>query len=232
MKSLLRLLFAIALLAGPIAGAAVFEGRMTLTMTSGKDRATDLNYAIKGHLIRLEIAGGKEQVAMIMDAKKMEMITLMAEQKMYMVMSVKGVADSAQKSMNSDEYSIEKTGRTEKILGYTCEEYVSTDKKRSVKTEIWMAEGLGTFMGLGAGGGGGPFGGGRGKGQSWEEAFKGKPGMPLRVVSRDARSKETFKMEATKIEPGSLPDSLFAPPADYQKFEMPDLGGLNPFRKK
>ena len=39
-------------------------------------------------------------------------------------------------------------------------------------------------------------------------------------------------MEATKIEPGTLPDSLFVPPADYQKFEMPDLGGLNPFRKK
>ena len=232
MKSLLRLLFAAALLAGSAAFAAVFEGRMTLSMSSGKDRAQDLNYAIKGHLIRLELTG-KEQFAMIMDAKKMEMTSLMPEQKMYMVMSVQGVAESAQKAATGDDFSVEKTGRSEKILGYNCEEYVSTDKKRGVKTEIWVADGLGTFMGLGAGGGGGgPFGGGRAKGPTWEEAFKGKPGMPLRVVSHDAKGKETFKMEATKIEPGSLPDSLFVPPADYQKFEMPDLGGLNPFRKK
>ena len=33
-------------------------------------------------------------------------------------------------------------------------------------------------------------------------------------------------MEATKIEPGTLPDSLFVPPAGYQKFSMPNMGDM------
>lgn len=47
--------------------------------------------------------------------------------------------------------------------------------------------------------------------------------FPLRVVSTDKGSKETFRMEATEVKKESLPDSLFAPPADYQKF---DMGGM------
>ena len=82
-------------------------------------------------------------------------------------------------------------------------------------------------------GGGGLFGGRKAAaGAKWEEALKGHGGFPLRVVSRDAKSNESFRMEATKIEPGSLPASLFTPPAGYEKFQMPDLGNLNPFRKK
>ncbi len=46
------------------------------------------------------------------------------------------------------------------------------------------------------------------------------------MVSRDAKGKEVYKMEATKVEPGKLPESLFQPPADFQKFQMPSLGGL------
>ena len=33
-------------------------------------------------------------------------------------------------------------------------------------------------------------------------------------------------MEATKIEPGSLPASLFQPPAGWQKFQMPSMGDM------
>ena len=60
----------------------------------------------------------------------------------------------------------------------------------------------------------------------FKEALKGKGGFPLRVISHDAKGKETFKMEATKIEPGPLPDSLFVPPASYKRFDMPNMGSL------
>ena len=83
-----------------------------------------------------------------------------------------------------------------------------------------------------ANGGGGPFGGRKSANAAkWEEALKGKEGFPLRVVTHDAKSKETFKMEATKIEPGTLSAALFLPPEGYQKFQMPDFGGLNPFKR-
>ena len=97
--------------------------------------------------------------------------------------------------------------------------------------EVWAAEGLGTFMGLGNNGGGGGMGGMFGGKKSanaakWEEALKGKGGFPLRVVTRDGKGKDSFKMEATKIEPGSLPDSLFVPPPGYSKFQMPSFGDM------
>lgn len=74
--------------------------------------------------------------------------------------------------------------------------------------------------------GGGHRGGGGAAAAKWEEALKGKGGFPLRVVTHDASGKATYKMEATKIEPGSLSDGLFAPPEGFKKFSMPDFGGM------
>ena len=101
--------------------------------------------------------------------------------------------------------------------------------------EVFRADQDGVFMGLG---GGNPMmGGGSRRGSNsaagagtWEQALKGTGGFPLRVISRDASGKETFRMEATKISPGAQPDSAFEPPADYQKFAIPGMGGAgNPF---
>jgi hypothetical protein len=162
------------------------------------------------------------------------MLMLMPEQGMYMVMPIKKPIEQAAKQAGESTAEIERTGKTETILGYKCDEIVVKDK--GSVTEMWVATDLGTFMGLGGGPGGGGgmgamFGGGRkggggGAGAKWEEVLKGKGGFPLRVISHDAGGKETFKMEATKIEPGTLPDSLFVPPPGMQKFNMPDMGGM------
>jgi hypothetical protein len=146
---------------------------------------------------------------------------------MYMVMSIKKPVEKAMEKQGESTADIEVTGKTETILGYKCNQILVKDK--GTVTDMWVAEGLGVFMGLGNGGGGGGGMFGRGKpanAAKWEEALKGKGGFPLRVISRDAKGKESFKMEATKIEPGTLPDSLFLPPEDYKKFQMPDLGSM------
>lgn len=231
MKNLLRSIFLgglLSVLALP-GFAAAFEGKVSLAMTSGKNTQV-IDYAMKEGALRMEIAAEGSKFSSIVDLNKREMIMLMPEQKMYMVMPFKEAVETAIKESELKQHNITKTGRTDTILGYKVDEYVSKD--RNTTTEIWVAEGLGTFMGLSAEGG--PGGRRRNAAQSWEAAFKGKPGFPLRVVSRDAKSKETFKMEATKIEPGKLPDSLFAPPSDYQRFQMPGLDmlkGLNPLKK-
>lgn len=233
MKTLLRsLLFGGLLSALPLAGfAAAFEGKVALAMTAGKN-TSNITYALRGTALRMEIEAERRTMVMIMDLAKKETLMLMPEEKMYMVMPIQEAVEAAVKESDLKQHNIEKTGRTDTILGYKVEEYVSKD--RNSTTEIWIAEGLGTFMGVTGGGGGNPMMGGRGRnaGQAWENAFKGKPGFPLRVITRDAKSKETYKMEATKIEPGSLPASLFQPPSDYQRFQMPNLGDLNPFKKK
>lgn len=227
MNPLLRLLTVATLLSAAVVHAASFEGKVTLAMNMGKGQSQVLDYSIKDTAIRIDLSAEGHAFASIMDLKKMEMLMLMPDQKMYMVMPIKDKVEKAMDQAFEKDTSITKTGRTDTILGYKCDEYVSKD--RDTTTEIWIAEGLGSFMGLGSSGGGmgDMFGGGaKKKAAGWEEKFKGKPGFPLRVISRDARSRETFKMEATKIEPGSLPASLFQAPAGWQKFAIPGMDGL------
>src|SRR5690606_21257588 len=108
---------------------------------------------------------------------------------------------------------------TAKILGYTATKYISTGD--GTKTDLWLAEGLGTFMGFNTN----PMAGGRRKAapQAWERALAGKELFPLRVTGRDKSGRESFQLEVTAIDKTSLPDSLFVPPAGYQKF---DMGGM------
>lgn len=225
MNLLLRLLAVGSMLTASLSFAAdAFEGKVSLAMSSGKAKPQTLNYSIRQDALRIDIlAEGGQSFATIMDMKKMEMILLMSEQKMYMVMPMKDTVEKAVAKAEIKDPNIEKTGRTDTILGYKCDEYVN--KEKNTTTEIWIAEGLGAFMGLGDNSGGGMFGKKK-ISTGWEEKFKGKPGFPLRVVSRDNKNKETFRMEATKIEPGSLPASLFQPPAGWQKFQMPSMGDM------
>jgi len=227
MNLLLRL-FAVGCLLTTTAGIAAdsFQGKVSLALTSEKGRVQNMNYSIKDQKLRMDIDAEGHQMASIMDLTKLEMLMLMPEQKMYMVMPIKKPAEQVMAKQGESTADVEVTGKTETILGYKCNQILVKDK--GTVTEMWVAEGLGVFMGLGNSGGGGPFGGRKGGANSakWEEALKGKGGFPLRVISRDTKSKETFRMEATKIEPGPLPDSLFLPPAGFQKFQMPDFGGM------
>jgi len=235
MKTLLRTLVLGGFLSALVGAvpAAAFEGRITLAMTSGKDSHT-ITYAIGKEAVRMEMGAEGRTMATIVSPAKREMIMLMPEEKMYMVMAFNETADAV-KDEDLKQANLERTGRTETILGYACEEFISKD--RSSTTEIWVTKELGTFIGASGGeggGGGGIMGMGRrnrSAGGKWEAAFKGKPAFPLRVVSRDAKGKEVSRMEATKIEPGSLPASLFQAPAGWERFQMPNLGDLNPFKK-
>lgn len=232
MKLLPLILAGLSLACASALSAATFEGKVSLGMKSNKEAEQVIDYAMKDGLVRMEPkmadAGG---TAMIMNWAKQEMIILMPEQQMYMVMPMKMPAGAAGARADGPEPTVEKTGKTETILGYTCEQYVTTEGGQT--TEMWITDQLGTFMGLSAGNpmGGAMGGGGRGaKGAStagWEKALKGKEGaFPLRVIARDNKGRETFRLEAKKIEPGPLPASLFTPPAGFQKFSMPGMGGF------
>jgi hypothetical protein len=225
MKLLLRCLAVSALLAAvQVFAAAKFEGKVSLAITAEKGRTMTMDYSLKGQKIRMDMNAEGNAMASIMDLTKQEMLVLMPDQQMYMVMPMKKAMDAAAEKAGATDATVEVTGKTETILGYKCNQVLIKDK--GAVTEAWLAEGLGAFMGLGQGGGG-PFGGGRkASAAKWEEALKGKEGFPLRVISRDAKGKDIFKMEATKIDAGSVPDSQFAPPAGFQKFEMPNIGGM------
>jgi hypothetical protein len=229
MKPLLRI-FAASLLLAALPFARAFEGKVSLAVTAERSGTMNMDYSFKGQKVRMDMAAQGHQMASITDMTKMETLLLMPDQQMYMVMSLKKPMEQAMEKAGAGTAEVEVTGKTETILGYKCNQIVVKDK--GTTTEVWAAEGLGAFTGMGGGNPmAGMFGGGGGGGRpaaagKWEEALKGKGGFPLRVISRDASGKQTFKMEATKVEAGSVPDAQFAPPAGYQKFDMPNMGGL------
>lgn len=228
MNLLLRLTAVATLFTASVCSAAsAFEGKVSFAITSGKDKPISMDYSIKGNKLRTDTTVDKHHMSTIFDVEKLEMLMLMPEQKMYMVMPIKKAVEKATRKNEEPDVDIEATGKTDTILGYKCEQLLVKDKK--TVTELWVAQGLGVFMGLGQNGpmGGGPFGGGKSaKAAKWEEVLRDKGGFPLRVISNDAKGRQSFKMEATKIEKGSVPDSVFQVPAGWEKFQMPDLGGL------
>ncbi len=225
----LRLLLAAGLALGSLSvpPAAAFEGRVTLAFKSGREAEQVIHYQVKGTRFRVEPEVGEMPggVAMILDTEKQEMLFLMLGEKMYLARPLKGgVAAMAAKRASQAE--LRKTGRTETILGYACDEYVIQEGKES--TEVWITDRLGSFVGLALENpmAGMMGGGGRGK-SGWEDALKARAGaFPLRVVSRDARGRETTRVEARKVEPGDLPDGLFRVPDGFQKLAIPGLPGF------
>ena len=219
MKLITRLFLASALLAPVALLGAAFEGKITMKMTPGRGEPQEMSYNIKGDKMRIEIATKKGGMGgMIMDGEKKEMIMMMDDQKMYMTMAIPDVAAEAA-GKKGEDVKFEKTNETEKILGYTATKYIATQKD-GTKTEMWLAEGLGKFMSASPGN---PMTGRRAAPPEWERALAGKELFPLRVVGKDKGEKQTFQMDVIAIDKKSLPDSMFTPPASYQKF---DMGGM------
>lgn len=235
MKKLLMSMFVTAALVPAALNAAPFEGKVTFKMSAAREKAQEMRYAIKGDKVRIEFPAQKEMGGMIMDTTKQEMLMIMDSQRMYMVMPTTG-AMGAGAAQTGPEPKLEKTGKSEKILGYTAEQYVATQD--GTKTEFWLTEGLGAFAAFSQGN----MSGGRGRGgnmpSDWQRALAGKPFFPLRVIGYDKGNKESFRMEATAIDKQALPDGMFTPPADYQRMDMGAMmqggmpGGMMPGRGK
>lgn len=213
-----------ALLLPAAALATDFEGTMTIKMSqsgaAGKGAGAEqqLNCSLKGGLTRTEIGAQGQGFGVIMDSAKHQMTILMTQQHMYMVraMPTPTAAAAGSGTDRASGPALEKTGVTEKILGYDCTKYVMNDKDRS--TELWLTGDIGQFMGFGSGA---PMGGRGGPApQGWEELVQGKEFFPMRVISTKG-GKEVSRFEVTAVEKKSLPDDLFTVPAGWQ-----DMGAM------
>lgn len=210
----------------PLATAQSFEGVIEMQMKGAdQDSPMPMKYMVKGDFVRTESQSPRGEFAMIMNMKDRKMIMLMPQMKSYMERTIDS---SAQLPADAKKPEFKKTGKTEKILGYDCEQYIIKEENR--ETEVWAAKGLGTFMRPRMGGGmGGPGGrGGMGRGgqmpAAWEEEFRTKGFFPMRTITRDADGKEEARMEVIKIEKKELEASLFKAPEGWQKMDMPMMG--------
>ena len=212
------------------AAASAFEGKVDMKMTSnGNEKdATSMSYRIKDTKMRIDMSDVSSssskkkkkkdedaQGAMIMDFQKKEMIILMPSEKMYMVRTIEEPKESTKKKKGDEDFKA--TGRKEKIAGIQAEEYVGKNDGRII--EVWVTKEMGKYMSQqGASGKGGA---------GWESFMQQENAFPLRVISRKkADGPEESRMETTAIDRSKQDASLFTPPGDYQKFEMPGFGDM------
>lgn len=145
---------------------------------------------------------GKASMFMLYDMKSMKMITLMEAQKMAMMMDMKkmsgqiaGRVDSAKKE--ASDAKITKTGKTEKILGYSCEQYKITSKK--TESLIWVTKELGAGFGDYSKSFGMLIGGKGGQGTGFPDMKGAADGVMLKMESTDTGTGDIIRMEATAV---------------------------------
>jgi hypothetical protein len=197
-----------------------FTGTQIFTIQQEANRLDTLVETQKGNKTSITFvsgAGGQEMRggSMIVDRDAGTQIMVMPSRKMYMAMPVED--KSAPPPSTPATGSFTKTGQTKTIAGISCSVYhgTGTASGKSEPVDVCIAPGVG-FNPLDFAGAGG------GRMAAQEIAALG-PLMngngAIEVVSHDNGKTQT--MTLVKVDPTSPSDAQFAPPADYQKFQMP-----------
>jgi hypothetical protein len=203
--------------------AGNFEGKIRFSMKSPqRDQPSFMDYSMKQGFVRIDITGFDSHspartVTSIWDLNKHEIYTLMPEQKMYMVMQTEDLAAMAQGA--SPDLQIEKTGETENILGYTATKYLIKDNTHDTTSEVWTADGIGTFITSAS------IFKKHGAMSPIEKELAARGAFPLRMISHDSSGAETNRMEVVSIDKSSLPDDTFIVPSDYHSFSLGSMFG-------
>jgi hypothetical protein len=212
MKKLLGLLLGLWTVMGTASLYAVenFEGEVDYNMTS-KQHDMTTQYFMKGKKLRANTVINGRESDVIIDMESRQFTMMMSAQKMYTTM-----AFPQSNSSSAGQGTFTDTGRSAVILGMTCEEWLYTGPKGT--SSVWGAHGLGNF-GVFAAKPGDPS-------AAWADAVKHNGIFPLRVVSKDKDGNVILSMEATKITPGTVDESRFQVPADYNKMDLGNMGAM------
>ena len=208
--------------------AQSFEGKIVMQITSkDQDRPQTIDYYCKGSKIRFEGKGAEGGGgAMVMDTKDYSALIIVPQQKMYMTYSYKNLLGAASDTVKNkmqtemEKGNIKMTGETKEINGFPCEKWVYKDDEGK-SGEAWMTKGIKNFF----------FFSNPMKPENnepeWQKKLTQEGYFPMMVVSKDEDGNIDSKMEVTSIEKKSLDDSLFNPPADYKKMDIPMMNHGN-----
>ena len=233
-RSSLVALAAIVAMAGA-AQAQDFEGKIVVNVKAPQGMQAMTVYT-KGALSRTEVTTQMGTMAMINDADKKEMTTIIDARQMYMKRSTEMPAMANPNAPVRKPADIKRTGKMETIAGFKCEHVTVTEENGDV-IDACVAKGLGNFAPMGGGMGRGGRGGGGGGGGGAGAPGGGPPGGNPTGWTRDME-KGLFPLKATKngetlievtsIEKKTLDAALFAPPAGYTEMQGGMGGGRPP----
>lgn len=205
--------------------AGDFEGVIRMRSTT---MGTPEQYRLylKGDKLRLENeTEAEDKGVLVFDATVRQGFGVEPDDQLYYVFPMEDLpGDMAKKLL--DDVLITRTGKTKKVAGRVCDLYVAKGKTDGMSEEVCLANGLGNpaLVGLMTGDARSPL-----EFPSWMlDAAKAR-GFPLRVIVRSKDGQEESRLEATKVEPQRLDDSLFTPPPGYKRMDNDTLmGGARP----
>lgn len=198
--------------------AGDFEGVLHMTTThAATATASVMDWYLKGDKARVEMSRTEGQAnVMIVDGKTRTMQMAMPGQKSYMEISMGG--DRGEQLKDAFEKQIvERTGKTDKIAGYSCEVWRITDKEnKRLKNDICVAKGFGKAATFWID----PKEMRRSSQPGWVKQLVEEGGFGLRSINYDEEGKESSRMEVTSIDKKRLDANLFVFPADWAKQDM------------
>jgi hypothetical protein len=200
-----------------IAAAVSFEGEIEMSMGGAGVGMTTL-MTIKGDKIRTDMKGLMSYASITdMGAKKTWVLDTAAHT--YTEMDLSKTPKPTTPPPAKSPAKVTKTGRTDKIAGYACDIYTIDDPTLAMHLEACSASGI-SLVAFGLSN---PFGllapGQKGNDDMFTQLVS--HGFPLRIAYLDASGAPLMKIEATRVEKKSVPDSDFAIPAGYTKTASP-----------
>ncbi len=199
-------------LKGSLASLVAFEGEidMSMTMAMAPTTAMTTSFELKGTKMRNETNAGAYVTISDTETKTTWMLDTIAHT--YTELDLARVSSTSSSAVKSRATS-RSLGKSDKVAGYSCDLWEVVDA--AMHTELCMASGM-SMIALGLTG---PFSTATKGSDAWTEVLS--HGFPLRMIMSDPSGKPMMKMEATRIDKRSVPDSEFQIPAGYTKTPMP-----------
>jgi hypothetical protein len=187
---------------------APFEGEIVLSI---QDEAatkvpTSITFGIKGDRVRY--APGAAKVRAIGDTAGQHAYAINDMQKAYADFDTTIPTD---KTKVPPPAKIDKTTKSEKIVGLDCDDWSIDDGTE--KVDVCVAKGI-AFFDLAPN----PKPGGTEP--NWAAALTKEKAFPLRVIMHDKAGKEQYRAEASAIARKKLDDSMFQLPTGFKKGDL------------
>jgi len=197
-----------------------FEGIITFNIESQSNGPQKMKYYVKGNKVRMEMdmpgmAAGMSPT-MIFDNGTNKMYTLISQMKSYMEIPINmdEKNDNQNDKMDDNDRPV-KTGKTDKIAGVECEQWII--KNPEGETELWNAKGFGNFLFVQNN----AFMKRNSNRPQWVKDIMEEGFFPFRIISKDPNGNVEMKMEVTDVQRKNLSSSMFEIPSGYKKMNIP-----------
>jgi hypothetical protein len=225
---------------GRVRAQGTFEGMVAGTMTLADGKVAPFRYYQLGNRTRQEYSMEGHTGTMIFDGTTGDMISIMPEQKKYMIMNLRTASGPMRqlgdamagggrggKAPDFSKMKVTRTGQHEVIAGIPCDHYLfqSTEDADKPPLDICGAAGFG-FMGIaGQNASMMPSTAALLRSQNPEMARLARQGFfPVKMTFPDHAGGKSMVWVVTQLDRHRPDAALFQPPAGYTQLQIPGMG--------